>query len=1205
MCPSKVSTKLSKCFSCHDNLPFGGHVPTRWLISAQVCSKETKYKNAAAVRPVPVFRCKDKLVSAMHLTQNGFCFGVLLIHVVTTLTLPSAARCEPADPVPARLANRDGTRASARPEQRLGPRTASSRGDDLLKSRLGARRGDGQRAYSSSVPSEEDCVGGHVQLATKGKFYVVGQLQPNVPGAGYQSDSASSAVQAKVRGQWLSGSEESWQKLQPVVECGDDAMSLVVRRRRAGHLLLARVNESSVPLSQLPPLCGYSVQTTWRDLSLMAQYDACHVTQEDESYVLPLLWRGTPVKMSCPVPQAQPRAMDLPSMCCSLYGMAVKVQGLSPAEELRINVRGEWTPLVLIAEQCGYTLDMQGAEIVITAPYLTCGMSVKDEKYILYLQIGEKTFTLSCPVSPTEELPLVNRPHHLSWGPAGPIPETLEPFPWATPFYLAPPYYPHPTYHHTYQRPDVHDAHNPIAPSSLTPDLTFGPQPVDSQPVYPEYYSNQISVEKSNNQYDVRNSLSSTDEVEHLMFPDPQQKQGPPEEHSAAHSPSSAAGSSVQVEAPSPHPPSHAFNPYYHYYHHPKIPLPGPPQDPDPRPEEKQSSTNSHTYDFSALPPDIQQSDANSDRFPQPAPEADSPPHIPPTSPEVAANPPAPYAQPYPYHYFYYFPHMARGEAKRLTPLHHDMAAKINLPDHASVLPVHEEYNVNSNMDQPNVDEMINTEKYKYNPLLTEEDDKKPQLNDKERRSTPVIPAVQPPLPPGYPPEPDPVEVPPSNHNPPPYPYFYHPYYHYYQMYYGPESLQSTDEHFTSSKEASDPLLQASSSPVPHPSHHKHQTTTSPTESTYDGKHGPLHPYYYYYHLLYQPEVSKDDQELNPERSVDSEKPSSESQLPSDSDHHRMGLLAHDAEAGDPSIPQPAHNPSHSLYSHYVALHHPHDVSRHPGGEDAEDRTDNEMRDCTMGQHFVLVVPDSALDPSKAPHPPEDGKVSCILRRLTSDPDIYIMPLDGCGVNQHVFHHLLEGQGIHSLQQDHNSVHDGSPVSSSPGSPGEGSLRVMDQPPPPPVQTTPATVTVQLRIAKDESFTSFHPEAPLPLGLIRGRPLYLEVSLPDPPEADLVLLVHSCMAYAQTPYTSWMLIYEGCPSRYDSQLLPSPDPHHVRRIMISNFLSLPSQSPSYKAKGEYSLLDDPEIYFMCMTVVCSAADGDCTVGCINSPNAGT
>lgn len=37
--------------------------------------------------------------------------------------------------------------------------------------------------------------------------------------------------------------------------------------------------------------------------------------------------------------------------------------------------------------------------------------------------------------------------------------------------------------------------------------------------------------------------------------------------------------------------------------------------------------------------------------------------------------------------------------------------------------------------------------------------------------------------------------------------------------------------------------------------------------------------------------------------------------------------------------------------------------------------------------------------------------------------------------------------------------------SSSPGSPGEVRLHVMDQPPPLPVQSTPAIVTVQLRIA--------------------------------------------------------------------------------------------------------------------------------------------
>ncbi|GAA6215539.1 uncharacterized protein LOC121198293 [Lates japonicus] len=261
-------------------------------------------------------------------------------------------------------------------------------------------------------------------------------------------------------------------------------------------------------------------------------------------------------------------------------------------------------------------------------------------------------------------------------------------------------------------------------------------------------------------------------------------------------------------------------------------------------------------------------------------------------------------------------------------------------------------------------------------------------------------------------------------------------------------------------------------------------------------------------------------------------------------------------------------------------------------------------------------MPDSVVEPTVAPpaHPSEDCNISCTLQKLTSDPDIYIVPLDGCGVNKHVFGqtvvHLLEVQGIHSPQQDHSSVRESSPVrlmvecSSSPGSPGEVRFHVMDQPPPPPIQSTPATVTVQLRIAKDESFTSYHPDAPLPLSLIRGRPLYLEVSLLDPPEPNLVLLVHSCLAYTQAPYNSWMPVYDGCPSLSDSQLLPTARsaPHHIRRILISSFLSLPSESPSYMAKGEYSLLEDPEIYLLCLTEVCSAADGDCTVGCINSPN---
>ncbi|XP_074511620.1 uncharacterized protein LOC141780341 [Sebastes fasciatus] len=1199
----------------------------------------------------------------MHLKQTGYCVGVLLIYSITTITLPSGSWCETRT-----------ERTSGGPEQTLRPRMAST---STNKNRNKPKPNEGEWMYTSLNPPNEDCSKGRVEHIIPGTFYITGQLETRT-NVGYQADAAVSVQaqrgQERTRGQLVSGSEESWQRLQPVVACGDDAMTLTVRRRRAVQLRLDRVNESSLPLSQLPPQCGYSVLTTWRDLSLMVQYDACHVTQEDDRYVLPLLWRGTPVKMSCPASQIHPQALGPFSLCCSLYGMTVKVQGLYATEELRVKVRGEWTPLVVLAEQCGYTLDRQDAEMVITAPFIACGVTVKDGKYTLSLQMGEKTFTLACPEEvPLTHQPLVNSPQHLTRGPAEHVP-----LPWAPPFYLAPPYYPHPTYHHKYPSPDGHDAYNPPTPSPLTPDPTSGPQPlspVDSQRDSQDYYPDQNPVRESYKHF--HSSLSSTDDAEDSGRVDPDLQEPPvlvvSEMPSAAHPPPSDTGLLSQVEPPRLQPPSHAFNPYYHYYHHPKIPLPGPPQDPDPGSElpRELSLTNPHHPEYVVLPPSVQQSEAlrrvNSHQFLQPTPEAASHPYTLPTSPPKTSAHYTPHPpQPYPYHYSYYFPHIARGETKRLAPLSTDTAAERNLSDdqntkssifvrprpHSSQ--VHDKYNVNPYTDSQNSDEMIDFQKTSpegiKHPLF--DDDVKAELDDKERRSAPETP-----LPPTHPPGPDPAAAPPPeqtslpnpppNHNLPPYPHYHHPYYHYYQMYYGPESLLSADNHVspTSSKEALDPLPHASSSPPPprHPPYRKHQTTTPPTKPMYDAHNGPLHPYYYYYHLYYQPEVSAHKQDVHPAGSMNSERASK-------SDDRGMDWMVHAAEEGYPSIPPLLHSSFHSLNSHYITQQHPYDPHGRPGGEEAEERLDTEMKDhlkansstpsaspcglglvsdldslgccsysvkdCTKGQHLIFAVPDSVLEPTVAPpaHPFELSNVSCMLQKLTSDPDIYSVPLEGCGVNRYVFGqtvvHLLEVHGVHSLQQDHSSVLENSPVrlmvecSSSPGSPGEVRLHVMDRPPPPPVQSTQATIAVQLRIATDESFTSFHPEPHLPLSLMRGRLVYVELSLLDPPEPGLVLLVHSCLAYTQAPDPSWMLVYDGCPSPGDSQLLPSPnpDPHHIRRIVISGFLSLPAESPSHMAEGGHAHLEDPEIYFLCLTEVCSAADGDCTVGCINSPN---
>ncbi|XP_026213424.1 zona pellucida sperm-binding protein 1-like [Anabas testudineus] len=372
---------------------------------------------------------------------------------------------------------------------------------------------------------------------------------------------------------------------------------------------------------------------------------------------------------------------------------------------------------------------------------------------------------------------------------------------------------------------------------------------------------------------------------------------------------------------------------------------------------------------------------------------------------------------------------------------------------------------------------------------------------------------------------------------PPPYPHHLDPYYHYY---YGPVK-KPLDEHQTTSADVQDPVN-------PHDLHHLH----------------------------HQPNVAPHNQDPPP----------AGSQLLSE--NSRKDLLPH-GDSGYVGSPQPQYAPPHSFYP-YVAQQPPYDALGRRVGEEG----------CTVEQHLVLVVPDCVLEPTLDPpaHPSEGSDVSCTLEKLTSDPDIYIVPLDACRVS-HVFGqkavHPLEVHGVHPRQPDQNS-----PVrlmvecGSSPVSPGGVWLHTMDPPPP------PATVTVQLRIATDQSFTSYHPEAHLPLSLLRVRPLYLEVSLLEPPETDLKLLVHSCLAHTHTPFTSWILVYDGCSSRGDAQLLPSrlSELHHIRRIVISSFLSLPSDM----AKGGPAHLEDPELYFICLTEVCFAADDHCAVNCNNSPN---
>ncbi|KAM4716411.1 uncharacterized protein FYW61_016725 [Anableps anableps] len=503
-------------------------------------------------------------------------------------------------------------------------------------------------------------------------------------------------------------------------------MTLTVRRKRAIQLLLDQVNGSSLPLVQLPQQCGYSVRSSWKDLTLMAQYDACHIIREDDGYVLPLLWRGIPVKVSCPVSQSSREGEGPSSLCCSPNGMSVKLRGPSAIKNPHINVRGEWTPLGLLAEQCDYSLDRLAAETVIAVPFITCVQSLAPQ-----------------------------RPH----------------------------------------------------------------------------------------------------------------------------------------------------------------PVPAPP--------------------------------------------------------------------------------------------------------------------------------------------------------DK-----PVFPT------PGF------------TYNADPYEYYYHPYYNYYLKYYAPEALRGVYNHL--------PRTSSESSAVQQPSHFTYQTSSLPSEPVYGTGNRLTFPYYYYYHY-YLPQLFRYYQQLHHPGSEDSEKGST-SLLSPNLAHGELQWFPRASEWRHSSVPPSLSYAFNPVYFSYIAWHR----------SGVKEKLDD----------YARVAPPA---PSS-----EDRKVPCMLHKLSSDPNIYVVPLDGCSVNNHMpgqnMGHQSDVQGILS---DRGYF----PVRlmvgcSCPLDSGEVRFQKMDPFPLHATEPPPSAVTVVLRIATDASFGSFYPKAHLPISLLQGKPVHVELTLLEPTEPTLVLVVHSCLAYTLTPNVYWMLFYD-------------------------------------------------------------------------------
>nr|XP_046274165.1 zona pellucida sperm-binding protein 4-like [Scatophagus argus] len=135
---------------------------------------------------------------------------------------------------------------------------------------------------------------------------------------------------------------------------------------------------------------------------------------------------------------------------------------------------------------------------------------------------------------------------------------------------------------------------------------------------------------------------------------------------------------------------------------------------------------------------------------------------------------------------------------------------------------------------------------------------------------------------------------------------------------------------------------------------------------------------------------------------------------------------------------------------------------------------------------------------------------------------------------------------------------------------------------------------VQLRIAKDQTYSSYLPINNQPLRLLLGKPVYLELSLKSP-KPDAVILVNYCIAYPRSAKNALVLVYEGCGNPYDPsmsilQVSGLPQNRHQRRFVVKAFQFMDQKTNMYL---------NEEIYFMCSSEVCRPAEKECVERCFD------
>ncbi|NXS54982.1 ZP1 protein, partial [Brachypteracias leptosomus] len=269
---------------------------------------------------------------------------------------------------------------------------------------------------------------------------------------------------------------------------------------------------------------------------------------------------------------------------------------------------------------------------------------------------------------------------------------------------------------------------------------------------------------------------------------------------------------------------------------------------------------------------------------------------------------------------------------------------------------------------------------------------------------------------------------------------------------------------------------------------------------------------------------------------------------------------------------------------------------------------------CLLDGHFVVVVPRGIVT---QPYNLDSVRLAstqpgCDPLRVTETFVMFRFPVTHCGTSVQVIEDRLiyENQLISTIDVQGSSrgsiTRDSVYILQARCIYNASDLQLLHMEVAVPPTATPLAMLgplgLQLRVATDETYSSYHPEGDFPLVKVLRDPIYVEVRLLQKTDPNLVLVLHHCWAAPSPTATAepqWPILVDGCPftgDNYRTQLIPVgpaspqlPFPSHYQRFALSTFTFV--EPPSMAVL-------EGEVFISCSASVCHLAQPEpCRPSC--------